>query len=165
MSEYDIGKDIQELKMRVASLEAIVTAENKGRVCGKSIDTSSIATVLKELRLEGDQEVYVASRSWRWERIDSGDCESTYVSLTIFEDGKWTIFQRTHDNGKVFGDTITIYIQLFKGGVEVERLYVQNRTAFVAGQTDETNREGNSDNIRRLYYEIDHGANHHIDCN
>jgi hypothetical protein len=164
MSEYDIGKDIQELKIRVASLEATLNSEKKGKACGKSVDSSSTATVLKELRMDGDKEVYIQARSMRWDRSDSGDCESTYANLTFFEDGKWTIFQRTHDNGKVFGDIITIYIQLFKGGVEIERLYIQNRAQFVAGGTDEGRRDGESENIRRLFYEIDEEANLHIDC-
>jgi hypothetical protein len=162
-----LGKDIEHLKARVGVLES--RKEKCKKKCGRAHRTRPMDVRLgtEEVRTGDRKELRsYQSKFAHWDRDDAGDCESTYVDLTIYDDGRYVIYQRTHDNGTAFGDHFTLAIELYKNnGIKIETLYILMDNVLDADETDENPRRGDSRAIKEEFNDIDISASvRHLAC-
>jgi hypothetical protein len=156
MDEYQLGKDIRDLSARVEVLESKFNQRNKCNAQNDSFPTE-VRTGVEQMKMEDtDEMTSVNSKSAHWDRGDAGDCEVTYTDLTIYEDGRYKIYHRLHDNGSVFGDDFTVYIGLFRSdGQVIASIHVCDLLHLNAGQSDLAPVRGDSRAIKDDFAAID----------
>lgn len=154
MDSYKLGKDIQEIKQRLKTLEKAIGV-GETRLRGRVVQTSTVS--VEGALVEGDFAAEAAARckSGRHGRMDAAECECREQTLTVCSDGTYT-YVAVHHNGSRLpddGDTHRLTVHI-KAGDQIIHSFGSER--FVPRGTDRTKEvTGESENIRRRYEEID----------
>lgn len=153
MSEYEIGKDIQEVKRRLEALERVLgTDEKSARNRGSMCHLGAIDLVEEE---NADSNNLVACKTGQHGRERAGDCVFKRQTLKVCSDGKYEHFVEHHNNSQLpdDGDEHEVFVDI-RAGTEVIHSFESKR--FVpAGRDREKTVSGQSDKIRSRYKDID----------
>ena len=101
-NEYQIGKDVQDLKHRVEALERELSSKCR---C-ESVSIAAFTTA-EELTIN---EINLLAKTATWEKYTLGDCEWTSHTVTIYSDGTYREIARLHNTGFLFGNRLITYM-------------------------------------------------------
>ncbi len=150
MEGYELGKDIQEIKMRINQIEEFIERSDSGvgmcRNCHPASFQSQGSDPVAALAPgPGEPKVFLAGR------IDAQECECREQTLTVYPDGRYThvAVHHNHSNLADDGDTHRLTIHV-RAGSEIVESFGSER--FVPRRRDRTHPvDGVSENMKRRF--------------
>lgn len=107
-NEYQIGKDIQDLKHRVEALER----ELRSKCRCESVSIVAFTTA-EEVTIN---EINLLEKTFTWGKETRGDCEWTSHTVKIYSDGTYREIARLHNTGFLFGNRLITNMFAMDGG-------------------------------------------------
>lgn len=149
MEGYELGKDVQEIKVRLDRIEEALRMHSSGGICKDCHPTSfQSQSPNRDIVAAADHKTFIVGR------IDAGECECREQTLTVYPDGRYTHVSVHHNHSRFpdDGDTHRLTVHV-RAGSEIVQSF--GATRFVPRGQDRTHQEdGVSENVKRRYNDI-----------